>query len=87
MTRYWVIAPFDVRLPEIWERVWQFDLANGIISIGWGKLGDPSNLSESELKDALQREFNSTRPSNMLWNFYRSIQAGDVVIARRGRKG
>lgn len=56
-TRYWVIAPFDSTKPEMWEKVWQFDLANNVISIGWQEIGDPSQLSESELKDVLQKTY------------------------------
>lgn len=86
MTRYWVIAPFDSTMQEIWEKVWQFDLANGIISIGWREIGDFSNLSESELKAVFQETYGNTRSFNMFWNFYHNIQLGDIVLARRGRK-
>ena len=86
MTRYWVIAPFDSTLSQVWEKIWQFDLANAIISVGWGEIGDPSILSESELRTAIQQAYGHTRSFNMLWDFYHSIQVGDIVVARRGRK-
>ena len=35
MPRYWIIAPYHADRPEWWERVWEFDLANNLISIGW----------------------------------------------------
>lgn len=86
MTRYWTIAPYDSTLPKVWEKVWQFDLTNEVISIGWSELGDFSNLSESELRVAVQQTYVRTNAFNMLWDFYHSIQVGDIIIARRGRK-
>lgn len=70
MTRYWTIAPYDSTLPKIWEKVWQFDLANGVISIGWHEFGDYSNLSVSELRDAVQKAYGHTSVFKMLWDFY-----------------
>ncbi|MGA7195347.1 MAG: PDDEXK nuclease domain-containing protein [Anaerolineales bacterium] len=86
MIRYWIIAPFDSTLQEIWEKVWQFDLNNNIISIGWREIGDVSSLGESELRTIFQETYGHTKSFNMVWNFYHNIQVGDIVIARRGRK-
>lgn len=92
MTRYWVIAPFESRNPEVFDKIWQFDLANNVISIGWHEVGDPSQMSHEALAEAIALAY-SDRPKptqtlyfNMLWSFYREIALGDVVIARRGRK-
>lgn len=85
-TRYWVIAPFDSTQPEMWEKVWQFDLANNVLSIGWEEIGNPSQLSESEIKDVLQKAYGGGSSSHVIWNFYHNIQLGDMVLARRGRK-
>jgi restriction system protein len=82
--RYWVIAPFANEAP--WESVWQFDLANEVISIGWEELGDFSKLSEAGLRAALHNAYGHTQNFNMLWNFYHSIHVGDTIIARRGLK-
>jgi hypothetical protein len=30
MPRYWVIAPFEARPPELFDKVWQFALANNL---------------------------------------------------------
>ena len=84
--RYWVIAPFDSTNREIWEKVWQFDLAHNVISIGWRDLGDISAYNESELKSAYEHEYGTTQSWNVLWKFYHSIKKGDVVMARKGRK-
>ena len=49
MSRYWVIAPYDSTKPQLWEKVWQYDINNKVISIGWKDLGNISNLNEKEL--------------------------------------
>ncbi len=84
--RYWVIAPFDSTIRDIWEKVWQFDLTHNVISVGWRELGDISAYDEGELRNAIERQYGNTRSFNMLWDFYHSIKEGDIVIARKGRK-
>ncbi|HNT26153.1 MAG TPA: endonuclease NucS [Anaerolineales bacterium] len=92
MPRYWVIAPFESKSPELFDKVWQFDTANNLISIGWQELGDVSRMSRDELSAATVSTY-KTKPkatnalyTNMLWAFYHEIAPGDFVIARRGRK-
>jgi len=85
-TRYWVIAPFDSTIRDIWEKVWNFDLTHNVISVGWRELGDISAYDEGELRTAVEREYGNTRSFNMLWDFYHSVKEGDIVIARKGRK-
>jgi restriction system protein len=92
MTRYWVIAPFGSKHPETFEKVWQFDLANSVISIGWSEIGDVSKMSYETLAGAVALAYpdkpNATKSlfANMLWSFYHEINPGDIVIARKGRK-
>jgi restriction system protein len=86
------MAPVEKKPPERFNKVWQFDLANNLVSIGWHELGDVTRLS----REALSAAVASTYPdkplatkslyTNMLWQFYHEIQPGDLVIARRGRK-
>jgi restriction system protein len=85
-TQYWVIAPFDSTNRDIWEKVWQFDLAHNVISVGWRDLGDISGYDEEKLRSAMEQEYDSTRSFNMLWDFYHNVKVGDIVIARKGRK-
>lgn len=85
-TRYWVIAPFDSTIHDIWEKVWQFDLTHNVISVGWRELGDISALNEEELRVAFEKIYGNTRTFNMFRDFYHSIKEGDIVIARKGRK-
>ena len=92
MSRYWVIAPYHANKPDVWERVWKFDLARGVISIGWRQLGDVSNLTEEQLLDLIGRTYPEYSPPatklscRMLYKFFHSVEPGDIVIARRGTK-
>lgn len=92
MPRYWVIAPFASKNADIFDKVWQFDLANNTISIGWSQIGDVSKMSREELIKAVASAYpdtpNATKSLfvNMLWSFYHEINPGDIVIARKGRK-
>lgn len=92
MTRYWIIAPFESKNYEAFDKVWQFDLAHNVISIGWSQVGDPSKMTHEALGEAVALAYpnrpNATKSLfvNMLWSFYNEISVGDVVIARRGRK-
>ena len=89
MTRHWVIAPVRARPPDRFDNVWQFDLANNIITIGWPELGDISNMSHQALSESVAETYPErpapTRLAKMLWRFYNEIGVGDLVIARRGR--
>ncbi|GBD10756.1 Endonuclease NucS [bacterium HR23] len=88
MPRYWVIAPYGYEDRETFKRAWSYDLANGVIAIGWSEIGDPSRLSEEELLQALKQTHpkSARRASGILWRFYHEVQPGDIVVARRGRK-
>ncbi len=90
MSRYWVIAPFSSESPIIWEKVWEYDLSNKVISLGWNALGDISSLNEDDLRALVESTYSdSSAPGliiGMLWNFYNNIAKGDIVIARKGRK-
>ena len=92
MPSYWVIAPVESKPPELFDKVWQFDLHDNLISIGWSQLGDVSKMSRETLCDAIAATYPEKPPptwglyANMLWAFYHEISPGDIVIARRGRK-
>lgn len=91
MGKYWVIAPYDSTKTKIFERVWEYDLKNGTIAIGWKDLGDVSQMkSKEELRQKYMEvygdEKNLTRDCNSIWSFYNEISLGDVIIARRGTK-
>jgi len=92
MPCYWVIAPFGSADTNLFDKVWQFDLSNGHISIGWPELGDISQLDKPALQAAVGKTYPSSPPAtrtlyaNMLWAFHHEMRPGDVVVARRGRK-
>src|ERR1035437_2872392 len=92
MSRYWVVAPVESKKPELFDKVWQFDVANNRISIGWSELGDVSKMSREQLANAVTSAYPDKPPAtkslfgNMLWVLYHEIVPGDLVIARRGRK-
>src|SRR5947208_5806541 len=49
MPRYWIIAPVESHPSELFDKVWQFDLTNKLITIGWHELGDVSTMSQQQL--------------------------------------
>jgi restriction system protein len=91
MPRYWVVAPVESKPVERFEKVWQFDLANNLISIGWDALGDVSKMDREALCGAVAAAYPDKPLAtkglivNMLWFFWHEIRPGDLVIARRGR--
>ncbi len=92
MSRYWAIAPADSRDPDLYDAVWEYDLANGIISIGWRELGDISSLDDTQIRDRICNMWpNYTAgaamtAARMLHKFYHSIAPGEIIFARRGTK-
>lgn len=89
ISRYWIIAPVESNPPDLFDKVWQFDLANNVISIGWKQLGDVSKMSRSELTEAVASTYPDRAKglvTKMIWSFYHEIKPGDFVIARRGQK-
>ena len=92
MPRYWLIAPFSSKNPQLYEQVWGHDLENQRLSSGWHEVGDVSALDKDNIADLVSKTYPNkplaTRSlySNMIWAFMHEIQPGDVVLARRGRK-
>lgn len=89
---YWVIAPFTAEEPEMFRRVWKFDLENNLISIGWSDLGDISALDKARLRSLIDKTYPNDpagargQACAMLWKFYHSIKLGDIIVARQGTK-
>lgn len=93
MKKYWVIAPYDSTQKNIFNSVWEYDLKNNRIAIGWDELGDVSKLNKKDLKITYQKVYphNNQKPImsrdiNVLWAFYHDIKQGDIIIARCGTK-
>lgn len=91
MARYWVIAPYESRYADVFEKAWDYDLKKGTIAVGWTTLGDISELDKDELRQEIadtypgRTERSYTIDCNALWRFYHEIGVGDKIIARRGR--
>ena len=86
----WVIAPFDFgEYPEQWERVWQYDLDNGVISVGWGTMGDVTGMTLEQVREKFDAaHFDAKRRSgaHAVYNLFNEIKPGHRIIARRGTK-
>ena len=80
----WLIAPGEGA--ELWEKYQK----EGIISIGWAQSGDLSLLSsKKDIIDELEKEAperSSTQSGKMLFDFAHSMQPGDYVFAKEGRR-
>lgn len=81
---YWLYSPGEGA--EIWEDCYD----NGIMAIGWDKIGDLSQYSsKTEMKEAMKNNIDPERPYTMAahatWQFANSMKPGDVVFAKKGR--
>lgn len=92
MPRYWLIAPFSSQNQQMYENVWKHDLENDRISIGWHAVGDITNLNKESVAKRVA-EIYPNKPlatcslyTNMIWKFFREVQPGDIILARKGRK-
>ncbi len=98
MPRYWVIAPVESKPADLFDKVWQYDLANNLISIGWKQLGDVSKMNREELAEAVSLAYPDKPPStkslfaNMaphqnLWVIDRVLAGGNAFFqASAGQK-
>lgn len=93
MSRYWIIAPYNSTIPQVFDKAWEYDLQNGTIAIGWTDLGDTCKLSKPELRSKYTKTYGDniskssvSKDVNALWRFYHEVLPGDIVIARRGTK-
>ncbi len=83
-TRYWLIAPGQNAIK------WEEFCEQGIIAIGWDKLG---NLEEYDSKKAITQALKENyggkgskkNDTTALWDFAHSIKPGDVVYAKKGQ--
>lgn len=100
MPKYWVMAPAEYApkgaVAEFFWNCWDYDLANGVISIGWD-LGEKPDSREHlcslweeyalpEWRRTRQGEQYESKPHGlrMLERFWFDIEPGDMVIARAG---
>jgi hypothetical protein len=46
-------APVEAKPSGLFDKVWQFDLANNLISTGWKGLGNVTKMSREAFAEAL----------------------------------
>lgn len=81
--RYWLFAPGENA--EKWDEFYK----NGIMAIGWGKIGDASLFdNKNDIRDAMQKEWGDDvtfkNSAHAVWQFAKEMQIGDVVFVKRG---
>lgn len=92
MSNIWVISPYSFEFPDDWQRIWEHNLKEGFISIGWAALGNVSKMTLDQIKKRHLERWENSNPqsaswdSNTLYNFWHRIEEKDIVVARRGRK-
>ncbi|KAA8745046.1 AAA family ATPase [Corynebacterium tuscaniense] len=80
-THYWLFAPG--KGGENWEAQY----SDGVMAIGWEEVGDLSQYSSrDQIRKALPADQNGPNNTLALWEFQNSIQPGDIIFAKRGRK-
>ncbi len=82
--RYWLISPGHS------ASKWDEFRERGIVSIGWGELGDLSLYdSKDDIRQALKESYggegSKKNDTAALWDFVHSIKPGDVVYAKKGQ--
>ncbi len=92
MSTLWVVAPFESEVPHIWQQVWEANLRDGYISVGWRKLGNVSRLKAPQILERHRKSWPEAKvrgamaDAKILFKFWHSIHIEDRIVARRGRK-
>ena len=84
-TNYWAVGAGEG------GKYWQEWQNQGVMSIGWEKLGDLQQYSTNEqVRQALKQHYggDTTHDNNTLacWQFCREIKPGDYIIVKIGRR-
>lgn len=81
--KYWLYSPGDN------ASKWDEYKENGIIGIGWGKIGSLKNFSsKDEIKNEMQKVYperdNGKNDLLAIWQFANEMQEGDIVFVKKG---
>ena len=81
---YWTFSPGEH------ASKWDFCLNEGVMCMGWDKLGDYSKYSSLEETNQAIKRFYTTEGSAKndtlaVWQFANELKPGDIVFAKRGR--
>ena len=85
ITHYWLYAPGEGA--SMWEEFY----ADGIMGLGWHKLGDlntyaSKNEIAQKLRDIHGGDSSYKNSAHAVWQFVHDIKPGDVIFAKRGRE-
>ena len=85
MVHYWLYSPGTNAFR------WDDDLESNTMSIGWGDLGDCSNLTEKEIQKRMNKIYASDKSyknsKHAIWQFIHEIKVGDVIFVKKGMHG
>lgn len=82
-TRYWLYTPGDSACK--WDEFFESD----IMAIGWGALGNLSDLAtktaiKQKMKDYIDPNLSFRKATNTAWQFVSKIKQGDIIFAIKG---
>ena len=80
----WLYAPGEG------ASMWEIFYAQGIMALGWPKVGDLSHFTKKEeVKEALQESYNPnaafTQAKRMLWQLVHDMRPDDMILVKKGR--
>ena len=80
---YWIYAPGDGACK--WEEFYN----EGIVSIGWGAVGDLSAFSSKDemkarMKECYGAEYSYKNAAHATWQFANEMKPGDIVFVKKG---
>lgn len=83
--KYWLYAPGEN------ASIWDECLNDGQMYLGWDQMGDLTKYESrkamtTKLKELYGAEKSHTNDSLAVWEFANSINVGDIVYAKRGRR-
>lgn len=83
--RYWSYAPGEN------ASNWDSNYEEGIMSIGWGHVGDITEYKDkksiqNKLQESGEDDATYTNAVQALWQFAHEVKPGDIIIAKKGKK-
>jgi 5-methylcytosine-specific restriction protein B len=81
--QFWKIAPGEN------ARLWSQCRDGGFICVGWGKIGDMRQYTDSSAFKEMYKELDGAqkvRYSKEIWSFAKEIKKGDVIVSNNGLK-
>ncbi|MDU2954747.1 MAG: hypothetical protein E7B60_17640 [[Clostridium] innocuum] len=80
--RYWIYSAGPNS--NFWSEYYEA----GIMAIGWGGIGDCTNLSKNEIKQMMKKTYNPElsyrNAAHAVWQFAHEMKIGDIVIVKKG---